>query len=90
MPNNGQRARLTNITPGTWVPAVSAPSPPAPAKPRTGRNRRTGNAVQVEAKRVPCFKPGKELRERLITAVAGPDLSRRTAVLALAGSKSIV
>lgn len=32
---------------------------------RTGRNPRTGDAVDVEAKRVPHFKPGKELRERL-------------------------
>ncbi len=29
---------------------------------RTGRNPRTGDAVKVEAKRVPFFKPGKELR----------------------------
>jgi len=29
---------------------------------RTGRNPRTGAAVKVEAKRVPFFKPGKELR----------------------------
>ena len=32
---------------------------------RTGRNPRTGTAVKVAAKRVPYFKPGKELRERL-------------------------
>ncbi|WP_439546877.1 integration host factor subunit beta [Sandarakinorhabdus sp.] len=32
---------------------------------RTGRNPRTGDAVKVDAKRVPYFKPGKELRERL-------------------------
>ncbi len=32
---------------------------------RTGRNPRTGTSVEVEAKRVPYFKPGKELRERL-------------------------
>lgn len=32
---------------------------------RTGRNPRTGDAVEVEAKRVPYFKCGKELRERL-------------------------
>lgn len=32
---------------------------------RTGRNPRTGEAVLVDAKRVPHFKPGKELRERL-------------------------
>jgi integration host factor subunit beta len=32
---------------------------------RLGRNPRTGDSVQVEAKRVPFFKTGKELRERL-------------------------
>ena len=32
---------------------------------RKGRNPRTGDAVDVEAKRVPYFKPGKEMRERL-------------------------
>lgn len=32
---------------------------------RTGRNPRTGEAVDVEAKRVPYFKPGKEMRLRL-------------------------
>ncbi|GGO97601.1 integration host factor subunit beta [Stakelama pacifica] len=32
---------------------------------RTGRNPRTGETVDVAAKRVPYFKPGKEMRERL-------------------------
>ena len=32
---------------------------------RIGRNPRTGAAVDVSAKRVPYFKPGKEMRERL-------------------------
>jgi integration host factor subunit beta len=32
---------------------------------RTGRNPRTGETVDVDAKRVPYFKPGKEMRERL-------------------------
>ena len=32
---------------------------------RTGRNPRTGASVAVEAKRVPYFKPGKEMRVRL-------------------------
>ena len=32
---------------------------------RTGRNPRTGDAVDVDAKRVPYFKPGKEMRGRL-------------------------
>jgi len=32
---------------------------------RRGRNPRTGEPVDVDAKRVPYFKPGKEMRERL-------------------------
>ncbi len=32
---------------------------------RAGRNPRTGDTVSVAAKRVPYFKTGKELRERL-------------------------
>ena len=32
---------------------------------RTGRNPRTGEVVEVDAKRVPYFKPGKEMRVRL-------------------------
>jgi len=37
---------------------------------RTGRNPRTGEPVPVSAKRVPYFKPGKEMRERLNKASA--------------------
>ncbi|OYW22278.1 MULTISPECIES: integration host factor subunit beta [unclassified Sphingomonas] len=32
---------------------------------RSGRNPRTGEVVAVSAKRVPYFKPGKEMRARL-------------------------
>lgn len=32
---------------------------------RMGRNPRTGESVHVPPKRVPYFKPGKEMRERL-------------------------
>ena len=32
---------------------------------RTGRNPRTGESVDVTEKRVPFFKTGKELRQRL-------------------------
>lgn len=32
---------------------------------RKGRNPRTGTSVDVPAKRVPYFKAGKEIRERL-------------------------
>ncbi len=32
---------------------------------RQGRNPRTGEAVEVDAKRVPYFRPGKEMRRVL-------------------------
>jgi len=34
-------------------------------EPRTGRNPRTGEQVAVASKRVPYFKTGKDLRDRL-------------------------
>ena len=34
-------------------------------KPRVGRNPKTGMAVEVGERRVPFFKVGKELRERV-------------------------
>ncbi|MBG2710384.1 integration host factor subunit beta [Proteus mirabilis] len=33
--------------------------------PRTGRNPKTGDKVDLEGKYVPHFKPGKELRDRV-------------------------
>jgi integration host factor subunit beta len=33
--------------------------------PRTGRNPKTGDSVDLGAKYVPHFKPGKEMRERV-------------------------
>ncbi|MEM9102580.1 MAG: integration host factor subunit beta [Pseudomonadota bacterium] len=33
--------------------------------PRTGRNPKTGDSVELAGKYVPHFKPGKELRERV-------------------------
>ncbi|PTQ89230.1 integration host factor subunit beta [Agitococcus lubricus] len=36
--------------------------------PRTGRNPKTGEAVDVGSKYVPHFKPGKELKERVNSA----------------------
>ncbi|MFM2100070.1 MAG: hypothetical protein RLZZ366_1609 [Pseudomonadota bacterium] len=32
---------------------------------REGRNPRTGSIVKITPKRVPYFKPGKEIRERI-------------------------
>ncbi len=40
---------------------------------RMGRNPRTGEAVHVPEKRVPFFKTGKELRERLNGGRVGDD-----------------
>jgi len=37
---------------------------------RKGRNPATGKSVQVPAKSVPHFKPGKELRERVTAAAS--------------------
>ena len=41
-------------------------------KPRTGRNPKTGEAVAVPAKRVPYFKPSKELRDLMNPGEAKP------------------
>ena len=41
--------------------------------PRPGRNPRTGEQVAVDAKKVPYFKPGKEMRERLNLAEVTAD-----------------
>lgn len=38
---------------------------------RSGRNPRTGASVKVDAKRLPFFKTGKGLRERLNGGVGG-------------------
>lgn len=40
---------------------------------RTGRNPRTGESVDVDEKRVPFFKTGKLLRDRLNGHDTGPD-----------------
>lgn len=39
--------------------------------PRVGRNPKTGEAVTLESKYVPHFKPGKELRERVNERLGG-------------------
>ena len=39
---------------------------------RTGHNPQTGDAIQIPARRVPGFKPGKELKDRC-NAVAAAD-----------------
>ena len=52
--------------------------------PRTGRNPRTGEAVEVAGKAVPYFKPGKELRERINAGT--PAGGRGTRKMAAAAS----
>jgi integration host factor subunit beta len=39
-------------------------------KSRTGRNPKTGEKVEVPSKKIPYFKPGKELKELINKAVA--------------------
>lgn len=34
-------------------------------RPRRGRNPRTGEEIEIPPKRVPYFKPGKEMREAI-------------------------
>ncbi|SEP68830.1 integration host factor subunit beta [Solimonas aquatica] len=41
---------------------------------RVGRNPKTGEPVHIPPKRVPHFKPGKEMRERVNAAAAGLPL----------------
>ena len=51
-------------------------------KPRIGRNPKTGAKVEVPAKRVPYFKPSKELRDLVnpkeAAAASGPEAGPET------------
>ena len=40
---------------------------------RQGRNPKTGDKVDVPAKRIPYFKPGKELKELINNSVQSPE-----------------
>jgi integration host factor subunit beta len=42
-------------------------------EPRKGRNPKTGARVDVPTKRVPYFKPGKELKDLINTQALPPD-----------------
>lgn len=46
-------------------------------KSRTGRNPKTGEKVEVPSKKIPYFKPGKELKE-LINKAAGESRGSET------------
>jgi integration host factor subunit beta len=41
-------------------------------KPRMGRNPKTGEKVEVPAKKIPFFKPSKELKDLVNEGVAAP------------------
>ncbi len=55
--------------------------------PRTGRNPKTGEKVQVPRKYVPHFKAGKELRERVDTGANG-DAAMKTGRAHPAGTEA--
>ena len=44
-------------------------------KSRTGRNPKTGEKVEVPSKKIPYFKPGKELKELINKALAEQEAS---------------
>jgi integration host factor subunit beta len=46
-------------------------------QPRIGRNPRTGASVEVPAKKIACFRPGKELKDDVNNSGA-PDSPLRT------------
>ena len=41
-------------------------------KPRVGRNPKTGDRVEVPAKKIPFFKPSKELKDLVNSTEAAP------------------
>jgi len=41
-------------------------------QPRVGRNPKTGDRVEVPSKRIPYFKPSKELKDLVNQSVAAP------------------
>ncbi len=59
---NGQRIEIRGF--GSFALNVRPP--------RIGRNPKSGDKVMVQEKRVPHFKPGKELREKVDMAAGRP------------------
>ena len=49
-------------------------------KPRIGRNPKTGVRVEVPAKKIPYFKPSKELKDLVNSTVVGPTPSPPPAI----------
>jgi integration host factor subunit beta len=54
-------------------------------KSRTGRNPKTGEKVEVPSKKIPYFKPGKELKELINKVVPGQEASEAAEKTASAG-----
>jgi integration host factor subunit beta len=54
-------------------------------KPRIGRNPKTGTKVEVPAKKVPYFKPSKELRDLVNPSGAATEAPQATAPSSGAG-----
>ena len=48
-------------------------------KSRTGRNPKTGEKVEVPSKKIPYFKPGKELKELINKALESATATEATA-----------
>ncbi len=44
-------------------------------QPRVGRNPKTGARVEVPPKRIPYFKPSKELKDLVNTTASGPAVA---------------
>jgi integration host factor subunit beta len=58
---------------------------------RRGRNPKTGDPVDIPAKRVPYFKPGKEMKELINEEAAdGGSSSHTTSALADANDTNII
>ena len=49
-------------------------------KPRVGRNPKTGERVEVPAKKIPFFKPSKELKDHVNTGAPSAPAVARNAV----------
>ena len=49
--------------------------------PRVGRNPKTGDSVELTAKYVPHFKPGKEMRERVNESMTRVEIKLQYLVL---------
>lgn len=59
-------------------------------QPRVGRNPKTGSRVEVPSKRIPFFKPSKELRDLVNGGIDTPENDAAEATTTLNGAKSTV